>query len=333
MQSQKSGVVADSGPVCIEIEPCRPVTSLAEDIHEGLLEDPRWLPPKYFYDEYGANLFDRICDTPEYYPTRIEDGMLRQHSEEIISVTRPDLIVELGSGSSRKTRRLFDACEFLDHSCDYAPFDVCEPMILQTARELEEEYHWLRTMPLLGDYHAGLKNLPVCDDNNLFVFLGSTIGNFAEDERKDFLDDLRQCMNSGDFLLVGADRVKDPNILNAAYNDSQGITAEFNLNLLRVLNREAGSNFRLEDFQHRACYNENQRRIEMHLLALENQDIEFCELQVTTQIQRGESILTEISRKFQKQEIEQALLGSRLEIVRHFEASEAWFSLVLARAN
>ena len=151
-------------------------------------------------------------------------------------------------------------------------------------------------------------------------------------ERREFLDELRELMHKGDFLLIGADRVKEPDVLNAAYNDKQGITAKFNLNVLRVLNRETGSNFRLEDFEHRAFYNEDRRRIEMHLLALENRSIEFRRLRASTDIRQGESIMTEISRKFMKPEIEQALENSQMEIVRHFEAANDWFSLVLARA-
>lgn len=332
MQSQEKEVFTKPAPRCLAVEPCWPVADIAEDVRNGLLQNPRSLPPKYFYDEYGARLFERICDTPEYYPTRTEDQLLQKYAEEIIEVSLPRVITELGAGSSRKTRRLFDACEQLKHQCSYAPFDVCEPMLIQSASELENEYNWLTTTPLLGDYHAGLANLPIENTLKLFVFLGSTIGNFEEEEMMAFISDLRQQMHTGDFLLLGADRVKDKSVLDAAYNDAEGITEAFNLNVLRVLNRETGSNFETEAFQHQASFNTDKNQIEMHLLALRDQEIDFKKLQLSTQIMAGERILTEISRKFEKKDIESCLQQHGFEISRHFEADDDWFSLVLARA-
>ena len=323
MQSlQKNSQVATDA-TCQVIEPSRTVTGLSEDVRSGLLEVPRSLPPKYFYDERGSQLFDKICTTPEYYLTRIEDGLLVEYAKNIISETSPDLIIELGSGTSKKTRRLFDACESLRHKCNYAPFDVCEPMLNLATNELNSRYDWLSITPMLGDYHAGLANLPTHSDTNLVIFLGSTIGNFSPDEAQDFVKDLRDRMSVGDYFLLGADRVKDIGVLNAAYNDSQGLTAEFNLNVLRVLNREIGSNF-VEQLR---------ATLEMYLVSLESQDVRFDALQATTKIEQGESILTEISRKFEAEDIESLFADTGFDLVQHYQAENEYFSLILVAAS
>ena len=333
MQSlQKNSQVAPDA-TCQVIEPSRTVTGLSEDVRSGLLEIPRSLPPKYFYDERGSQLFDKICTTPEYYLTRIEDGLLVEYAKNIISETSPDLIIELGSGTSKKTRRLFDACESLRHKCNYAPFDVCEPMLNLATNELNSRYDWLGVTPMLGDYHAGLTNLPTHSDTNLVIFLGSTIGNFSPDEAQDFVKDLRDRMSVGDYFLLGADRVKDIGVLNAAYNDSQGLTAEFNLNVLRVLNREIGSNFELNKFQHQAYFNTLQSQIEMHLVSLESQDVRFDALHATMKIEQGESILTEISRKFEAEDIESLFADTGFDLVQHYQAENEYFSLILVAAS
>jgi L-histidine Nalpha-methyltransferase len=332
MQTQNKYVHEDAEPVCQLVEAEIYVPNLKEDVCSGLLEKPYSLQPKYFYDERGSQLFDQICDTPEYYPTRVEDRLLADNAVNIISETMPSQIIELGSGTSRKTRRLFDACENLSHLCSYAPFDVCEPMLVQTAVDLNNEYDWLNISPLLGDYHAGLGNLPMNYDKNLFVFLGSTIGNFEADEARTFIQDLRDKMSSGDYFLIGADRVKNVDVLNAAYNDVQGLTAEFNLNVLRVLNRELDANFDLNNFQHQAHYNSQHGRIEMHLNSLIAQEISFKSLRKSFKLEQGESILTELSHKYQFEEIESLLLDHQFEVVKHYQPENKYFSLLLTQA-
>lgn len=332
MQSLQKNTGKDFDLPCYVIEPSIFVPDLKEDVRTGLLEAPYSLQPKYFYDERGSELFDNICNTPEYYPTRVEDELLQLHCDSIIAETLPGQIIELGSGTSRKTRRLFDACENKAHSCSYAPFDVCEPMLIQTANDLRSSYSWLDVSPLLGDYHAGLANLPLEYDRNLFVFLGSTIGNFEPDEAKSFILDLRNKMHDGDYFLIGADRVKNVDVLNAAYNDSMGLTAEFNLNVLRVLNRELGSNFDLNKFQHQAHYNVEKGRIEMYLLSLEDQKIDIDSLQASIKLQQGEKILTELSHKYKSDEIESQLTNYGFEVLKHYQPDSQYFSLLLARA-
>ena len=333
MQKLLKSTASATDAGCLVIEPSRTVTNLQEDLRAGLLNAPRSLPPKYFYDERGSQLFDQICCTPEYYPTRTEDELLVQHAENIIAETLPNHIIELGSGTSKKTRRLFDACEKSDHLCTYAPFDVCEPMLSLSANELRASYDWLRIQPMLGDYHAGLANLPIDKGTNLFLFLGSTIGNFSPDETVIFIKELRSCMSAGDYFLIGADRVKDLTVLNAAYNDAQGLTAAFNLNVLQVLNREGEANFDLNKFQHRARFNPKLNQIEMYLVSLESQEIDLHSLQASFKLEQGESILTEISRKYEHEQIESMFIRSGFELVRHYQPANEYFSLLLVRAG
>lgn len=318
---------------CISVEPSRHIPDMLEDVRNGLLEKPRTLPPKYFYDDHGSRLFNQICETEEYYPTRTEEDLLSRYSTDIIVKTRPDQIIELGSGTSRKTRKLLDACEFHDHQCEYAPFDVCEPIVCQVADELIDEYPWLDVQPLVGDYHAGLDNLPVEGGTRLFVFLGGTIGNFSPEETRVFLNDLRDCMSPGDYFLLGADRIKDVHILNAAYNDARGITANFNLNVLQVLNREMDANFKLYDFDHEAVFNRQLNQIEMYLVSRKDQTIHIGKLDKHLELMRDERILTEISRKFGRLELESLLQSIDLDIVDHYEPDNRYFSLVLSHLN
>lgn len=330
-----AGACADhhAGPACTEIPPTRHVPDLREDVRSGLLEPPRSLPPKYFYDDLGARLFERICETDEYYPTRTEDALLALHAEEIIGASRPAQILEFGSGSSKKTRRLFAACESLAIMCRYLPFDVCEPALLEAAMLLQSEYDWLDVQPLLGDYHAGLDNLPTTDGVDLYVFLGGTIGNFEPSEAENFVEEVRACMDNGDYFLLGADRIKGSPVLDAAYNDEQGITAAFNLNLLNVLNRHLRANFDPDDFYHKAVFDEARSRIEMYLVSHRNQNIDLIGLDETLALQSGEHILTEVSYKFEKPQLEKLLTQRSFTIVRHFEPDNEYFSLLLARAT
>ncbi len=317
---------------CVVIEPTRLIPGLAEDVRTGLLNTPRTLPPKYFYDERGSMLFEQICATPEYYPTRTEDSLLHHHSKHIIEQTQPVQILELGSGNAQKTRRIFDACEQLDNNCEYLPFDVCEEMLEVMSRQLQEDYEWLDVSPLVGDYHAGLENLPDAEGTRLFLFLGSTIGNFTPEEAISFITEVKQCMNSGDYFLLGADRIKNHEVLDAAYNDAEGLTAEFNLNILNVINRELGANFDISCFEHCAKFNRSKERIEMHLIANSEQQVHISELNETVTFNPGDEILTEISQKYTSDGIEQMLQDCGLNIIKHYEPDNRYFSLILTQA-
>ena len=315
----------------LPIAPARFVPDIIDDVRDGLLSKPRTLPPKYFYDERGSLLFAKICDTPEYYPTRTEEQLLKQYSDDIIRQVKPDEILELGSGTSRKTRRLFEACERNGHTCNYAPFDVCAPMLEMTVEELHADYRWLTVTPMLGDYYAGLENLPAHPGRRLFLFIGSTIGNFTPAEAGWFLKDLQKRMRSGDFLLLGIDRVKDKDVLNAAYNDKQGITADFNLNLLQVLNRELNADFDTSSFRHHAGFDENNSRIEMRLVSTRQQTVELGRIEESIVFGRGDDILTELSHKFTFTGAEALLTDCGYSIIKHYQPENRYFSLLLSQ--
>ena len=280
---------------CTPVKPVYAIPDIVEDVRDGLLCEPRSVPPKYFYDERGSRLFERICTTPEYYPTRTEKELLSHYSEDIIRQVKPVEIMELGSGSAKKTRHLFDACESHNHVCSYAPFDVCEPMLENVSEQLQSDYDWLNVKPLLGDYHGGLKHLPCSPGTRLYVFLGSTIGNFYPHQAQDFLREIKTTMRPGDYLLIGADRIKDDQLLNAAYNDSQGITAAFNLNILNVLNRELRADFDVDNFRHKAAFEPLRKRVEMHIVSVCEHTVNLQQLEESLHFQAGDSILTEVS--------------------------------------
>tara|TARA_R110000782_G_scaffold147196_4_gene239981 strand:+ start:1702 stop:2697 length:996 start_codon:yes stop_codon:yes gene_type:complete len=315
---------------CTTIMPTRKIPDMVDDVRASLLQHPRSLSPKYFYDERGSELFDQICSTPEYYPTRTENHLLSRHALDIINKTTPDQILELGSGYAVKTRRLFDACQKTAQNCTYAPLDVCEEVLIEAAQKLSEEYDWLGLSPLLGDYHGGLGNLPAAQGSHLFVFLGSTIGNFERADALDFIKEVYKTMRSGDHLLIGVDRVKENHVLHAAYNDAQGITAEFNLNVLHVLNRELNANFNTEEFTHSATFNTDKERIEMRLISNTDQHVHIDELGESIQFDRGDEILTEISQKYTYTGIEEMLKQANFTITEHYQDENAYFSLVLA---
>ncbi len=305
--------------------------SLAEDARTGLLTRPRSLPPKYFYDGFGSELFDRICATPEYYVTRTEDALLAARAEAIIGASQPDHILELGSGASRKTHHLLTACESRSMRCTYWPYDVCESILIQAGRRLMGAYRWLNVNALVGDYHAGLMHLPSPPGRRLFAFLGSTIGNFDRPQAIALLRELHAKMRPGDSFLLGADRVKEEFVLHAAYNDTAGLTAAFNLNLLRVINRELDADFDLQGFEHRALYNQDAQQVEMYLVANRPQAAHLRALNEMLSFEEGERILTEISRKFTRGGLRTLLRDAGFEVTAQYEPQNCYFSLVLAR--
>ncbi len=315
---------------CQRVPPERLQPSLAEDTRAGLLTRPRSLPPKYFYDSFGSELFDRICTTPEYYVTRTEDALLAVSAGAIVMASRPDHILELGSGASRKTHHLLRACEAQGLHCTYWPYDVCESIMIEAGYRLMDTYPWLNVNALIGDYHAGFKHLPDPVGRRLFAFLGSTIGNFDRAQAVDWLRELNLKMRPGDSLLLGADRVKDEAILHAAYNDSSGTTAAFNLNVLRVLNRELEADFDLQAFEHLASYNRQARQIEMYLVTRESQTAHLRALDDRVRLHAGERILTEISRKFRLGDLSLLLRDAGFRFTAHFQPANAHFSLILA---
>jgi L-histidine N-alpha-methyltransferase len=305
---------------------------IAEDVRAGLSATPKQLPPKYFYDERGSWLFEQICTTPEYYPTRAEEQLLVDYADEIIDRVRPRSILELGSGSSRKTTHLFSACDRLSHRCRYEPLDVCAEILVDAGRRLLARHPWLTVDATVGDYCAGLDALSASPGGpRLILFLGGTIGNFEPQDAAQFLQDIRAVMGPRDRFLLGADRVKDTAVLDAAYNDADGHTAAFNLNVLEVINRELHADFNLDGFRHWAGFNQTASRIEMHLRSVAAQTVRIADLGLAVAFDAGESIRTELSHKFTVSALEALLARAGFAVDRHFSPANDYYSLVLAR--
>ena len=276
-------------------EPQAPAGEFAQDMMRALALRPRAISPKYFYDEQGSRLFDRICELPEYYPTRTEVGILTAHARDIAAQMGPHAeIVEFGAGSLRKVRLLLDA---MDRPARYLPIDISGEHLARCVATLQRDYPGLDVQPVVADYTQRLL-LPAAmpgAGRRVGFFPGSTIGNFTPDEALHFLEVTGQVLRGG-ALLLGADLVKDPAVLHAAYNDAQGVTAAFNLNLLARANRELGTRFVLEQFAHSAFYNAPLQRIEMHLVSRRRQQVALGG--VTYEFEEGETLHTENSHKF-----------------------------------
>lgn len=304
------------------------------DVVAGLSAPQKTLPCKYFYDETGSELFERICATPEYYPTRTERAILSDCAAEIAEVTGPCELVELGSGSARKTRVLLEAYAEAADDVAFAPIDVSEEILLESSEALVDRFPGLSVHAYSGTYEDALANLHEPDaPQRMFIFLGSTIGNFNDEARSAFLARVRAAMAPGDFFLLGVDRQKDPAIIEAAYNDSEGLTARFNRNILAHLNARFDGDFDPDAFTHRAFYDRRLKRIEMHLVSDMAQDARLCDLDLDVDFAAGETIHTEISQKFDPASLGGELARIGLHATAMWSDSRDWFSLMLLSAN
>jgi L-histidine N-alpha-methyltransferase len=304
-----------------------------QDIKKGLSQCPKSLPSKYFYDDQGSQLFENICELPEYYPTRTEASILSQYAEEIAQITGTCELVELGSGSSTKTRLLLDAYQKQDDVFKYMPIDVSAGILKESAIQLQKEYASLQIKGLVGTYNQALNELkPSSYPARIIFFLGSSLGNFNPTQCDIFLNKITNVLEIGDYFLLGIDLQKPPSILEAAYNDSQGVTAEFNLNMLSHLNHKFQGNFDLNLFKHKAIYNKKKQQIEMYLISQKDQEITLKNLDFKVYLQKEEMILTEISRKFNLEEIKQNLESKKLRTLQVFTDPKNWFGLILCQA-
>jgi L-histidine Nalpha-methyltransferase len=273
--------------------------ALRADVRAGLTDDEKWLSPKWFYDAAGSELFERITDLPEYYQTRAEQAILRQHSVEIAEVTGVRTLVELGSGSSEKTRLLLDAMRKNDRLDRFVPLDVSESALRSAVQAITVDYPELRVDGVVGDFTHVLPELPAVHPR-MVAFLGGTIGNLLPAERAEFFGMVRAALTAGEWLLLGTDLVKQPQRLVRAYDDAAGVTAEFNRNVLRVLNREVGADFVPEWFDHVALWNAEQEWIEMRLRASRPMHVTVRDLGLEVDFTEGEEIRTEVSAKFRR---------------------------------
>jgi len=307
--------------------------SLADDALDGLTRPFKELPPKHFYDARGAELFDRICELPEYYPTRAERRILEESAAEIARLTGAVELVELGSGTAAKTRVLLDALAEAGTLARYVPVDVTESMVRECAVALTGEYPGLQVHGVIGDFERHLDEIPEAQGPRIVAFLGGTIGNFPPGSRRRFLRQIANLLGPEDHLLMGTDLVKDPGILEAAYDDSAGVTAEFNRNVLRVLNRELDADFDPEDFDHVALFDRKHEWIEMRLRARRAHSTHVRGLDLHVHFEEGEELRTEISAKFTPERLEGDLAAAGLELASWMTDPEALFALTLSRRS
>ena len=300
------------------------------DIRDGLTARPRRLPPKYFYDEAGGLLFERITELPEYYLTRAEGSILHTIAGPLMEGLRPRDLVELGPGSCEKVRVLLNALPSTA-GIRYVAVDVGRDGLTQAATKLADEYPSIEVHALVADFERHLAHVPPPSGRRLLLFFGSTIGNFDPRARHDFLAELRGLLGPDGRLLLGVDLVKDRRTLEAAYDDAAGVTAEFNRNVLRHLNRLVDGNFEPENYRHHAFYDADAGRIEMHLIARSRQRVELRALPLTLDFDEGDGIWTENSYKFTREGTEAALADAGLELEEWYTDAERRFGLVLCR--
>lgn len=307
-------------------------TADGEDIISGLTQTPKSLPSRYFYDDLGSQLFEQICELPEYYPTRTETWILRQYASEIARMTGACELVELGSGSSTKTRLLLDAYQALGNGLRYVPIDVSGGMLKESARQLKKEYSLLQIQGLVGTYEQALAQLqPTSFPSRIIIFLGSTLGNLTPQACDRFFSQILEALDLGEYFLLGVDLQKPKHLLEAAYNDSQGVTSQFNLNILEHLNQRFAGNFCTQRFEHWAFYNEALNQIEMHLRCLQSHTVGLESLNFKADFKAGETIRTEISRKFDVEVIQAEFQTKGLKTLAVWTDPKQWFGLILAQ--
>jgi L-histidine N-alpha-methyltransferase len=303
-------------------------TAMADDVRAGLTGAPKSLPPVWFYDERGSVLFDEITRLPEYYLTRAEHSILAARADEIAALAGADVLVEIGSGTSEKTRLLLNAMAATDSLRRVVPFDVSEEMLRGAAASIAEEYG-VDVHAVVGDFHRHVSQLPR-EGRRLVAFLGSTIGNLTPAQRARFFVDLAGSMSADESLLIGTDLAKDPQRLQAAYDDAQGVTAAFNRNVLIVLNRELDANFDPDAFAHVAVWNAGNSWMEMRLRSLQDQLVTVGALDLEVRFALGEEMLTEISAKFTVEQVREELSSSGFVVDRTWTDPAGDFLLTLA---
>ena len=315
--------------VHLEAEDLR--SALQDDVRVGFSARPFELPPKWFYDERGCDLFDRITRLPEYYPTRTERQILAEMAPQIMAASEADTLVELGSGTSEKTRILLDAMVAADRLTGIVAFDVSEYAIRQATAALAADYKRAEVVGIVGDFDRHLDFLPTTG-RRMVAFLGSTLGNLNPLQRKRFLAELAARLAPGDTLLLGTDLIKEPARLEAAYDDSAGVTAAFNRNVLAVVNRELGADFDLATFEHCARWDAEATLMQMSLRSLHDQRVWIANLELTVELAAGETIRTEISTKFSRPVVEAELASAGLSLMGWWTDPAGDFAISLAMA-
>lgn len=300
-----------------------------DELRRSLAESPPRLPSKYFYDDRGSALFERITELPEYYQTRTEATLLAEVADRVVALTGAEELVELGSGAATKTRILLDAMARAGRLRLYVPLDVSEGIVRRTARELTAEYPGLEVHGVVGDFLEHLEELPE-GRRRLVIFLGGTIGNLGPARAHELMCEIHAATGAGDSLLLGTDLIKDPAAIEAAYNDGAGVTAEFNRNILRVVNRIAGGDFDPDRFRHRAFWDPTEHRIEMRLVSTADQTATLAAIPLTLGLAAGDEISTEISTKYDRELAHDLLAGAGFRPLGWFTDPGGLFGLSLA---
>jgi L-histidine N-alpha-methyltransferase len=315
----------------VRLTPDHASRALRHDVVTGLGSKPRWLPPKWFYDARGSELFEDITRLPEYYPFRAEREILDTRAAELARHTDARSLVELGSGSSEKTRLLLDSLRDHGTLADFVPLDVSESALREAVAAIVADYPGLAVHGVVGDFTAPLTGLPG-GSPRLVAFLGGTVGNLLPEERHTFLSSVRGVLDDGEWLLLGTDLVKDPQTLVRAYDDASGVTAAFNLNVLHVLNRELGASFPVTDFTHVARWNAEEEWIEMRLRAERAMTVEIPAVKLVVELAAAEEVRTEVSAKFRRDGVERELKAAGFALEAWWTDSADRFALSLARA-
>ena len=305
--------------------------TLADDVLDGLTRPLKELPPKHFYDARGSELFDAICELPEYYQTRTERLILETYADAVVERTGAVELVELGSGSASKTRVLLDAMAAAGTLERYVPVDVSATTVHAAAEALVQEYAGMSVYGVVGDFERHLTHLPHPVGPRLVAFLGGTLGNFTPGSRRRFLRGLRNVLGSGGYLLLGTDLVKDPRVIEAAYDDGAGVTAQFNLNVLHVINRELDANFDVDAFEHVAFFDRRREWVEMRLRATDVQHVRIGKLDLDIDFAAREELRTEISAKFTRERLSGDLSAAGLELVELYTDPDDLFAVSLSR--
>jgi L-histidine N-alpha-methyltransferase len=311
------------------LDPTDLAESMAHDVRAGLTATPKVLPPKYFYDAAGSELFDEITRLPEYYPTRTERGILADRAAEIARATGARTLVEIGSGTSEKTRLLLSALHDAGTLRRFVPFDVDPAVLTQASAAVAEEYPGVAVEAVVGDFERHLAQLPR-HPQTLLAFLGSTIGNLEPEQRQQFYTAVRTVLSRGGAFLLGTDLVKSPARLVAAYDDSAGVTAAFNKNVLTVINRVLGGNFEPDAFAHVALWDPEREWIEMRLESRRDQRVRIDALDLDVTFAEGEQLRTEISAKFRRDVVASELAAAGLRLMRWWTDPAADFALSLS---
>ena len=304
--------------------------TFAEDVSFSLNQNSKFISPKYFYDKKGSELFEKICDLPEYYPTKTEIQILKKIKPDLQKYLDDSFrLVELGSGSSVKTRLILDVFSNFQGKIEYFPIDISE-ILTESSELLQKDYDQLHITGIVDTYEGGLEFIENYDDKkNLIIFLGSSFGNFPPKEGKIFLEKINSVMKKSDLFLIGLDLVKNKKTLEQAYDDSQGVTAKFNLNMLSRINDELDADFDLTNFKHVATYNEKDQRVEMYLKSLVNQSVIISKANLSLKMSQDELIHTEHSHKYTVPQIQEMMKDAGFEIKEIWQDSQKLFSLSL----